>query len=85
MPQQHTVQESDDLSSQQHDEESIYDTPFARDQYKSTLRRFAGRLGLDFAVAIFRTLTQHIDVALEDVVGATMSSTGFVTFWISPV
>jgi hypothetical protein len=35
---------------------------------------------LDFAVAIFRALTRQIDVALEDVVGTTMSSTGFVTF-----
>jgi hypothetical protein len=40
----------------------------------------AGRLGLDFVVAGLRFLNSQLDVALEGVVGATMSSTGFVTF-----
>jgi len=31
-------------------------------------------------VAVIKTMNRHIDVALEGVIGATMSSTGFVTF-----
>lgn len=62
------------------DDESVFDTPFAADQYKSWLRRWAGRLGLDFVVAGMKVMNKQLDVALEGVVGATMSSTGFVTF-----
>jgi hypothetical protein len=43
-------------------------------------RRWAGRLGLDFVVAGVRICNKQLDVALEGVLGATMSSTGFVTF-----
>jgi len=57
-----------------------YDTPFATDQYKNRVRRWAGRLGLDFVVAVIKTMNRQLDVALEGVIGATMSSTGFVTF-----
>jgi hypothetical protein len=57
-----------------------YQTPFGAEQYSSTIRRWAGRLGLDFVVAIFRLLNKQIDVAFESVLGSTMSSTGFVTF-----
>jgi len=59
---------------------TTYPVPFAKDQYRSRLRRWAGRIGLDFAIAITRYLNKQLDVALESVVGATMSSTGFVTF-----
>ena len=44
------------------------------------VRRIAGRLGLDFVVAIFRHLSKFCSSALQNVVGETMSSTGFVTF-----
>jgi hypothetical protein len=40
----------------------------------------AGRLGLDFVVAGLRFFNKQLDVTLEGVLGATMSSTGFVTF-----
>lgn len=59
---------------------STYAVPFARDQYRNGVVRLFGRFGLDFAVYIFRAFTKQIDVALEGVTGATMSSTGFVTF-----
>ena len=54
--------------------------PFSRDQYKSRIRRWAGRLGLDFVVAVAKVLNKQLDVALEGVLSSTMSSTGFVTF-----
>jgi hypothetical protein len=44
------------------------------------VRRSAGRLGLDFVVAIIKMLNKQLDAALESVLGATMSSMGFVTF-----
>jgi hypothetical protein len=59
---------------------SNYSVPFSRDQHQNGVRRLLGRFGLDFAVFVFRSLTKQIDAALEGVVGATMSSTGFVTF-----
>lgn len=67
------------------DEEDLEDptafpVPFASDSYGSLMRRWAGRLGLDFVVSGMRFLNSQLDVALQDVVGSTMSSTGFVTF-----
>ena len=56
-----------------------YVAPFSRDQYTG-LRRFASRLGLDCVVAGFQVLHKQVDMALQGVVYATMSSTGFVTF-----
>jgi hypothetical protein len=62
-------------------EPSNYATPFARDQYKNSFRRFCGRMGLDFVASIFRALNKQIEASLEDgVVASTMSATGFVTF-----
>ena len=43
-------------------------------------RRVAGRLGLDFVVAGVKFANHQLDHAVEGVVGATMSSTGFITF-----
>eukprot|EP00934_Nitzschia_sp_Nitz4_P006176 Nitzschia sp. Nitz4//scaffold4_size323378//84551//88052//NITZ4_000640-RA/size323378-snap-gene-0.407-mRNA-1//1//CDS//3329553339//6166//frame0 len=43
-------------------------------------RRVLGRLGLDFAVAGFKFANKQLDNAMEGAIGATMSSTGFVTF-----
>jgi len=80
---QFTLDDDDDEDEDEYDdpaEDSSYTAPFARDQYNNCLRRTAGRLGLDFVVAIFRQLTKQLDTALENVVGQTMSSTGFVTF-----
>ena len=57
-----------------------YATPFGSDQYKSLLRRWAGRIGLDFVVYTIKAMNSELDLALEGVIGATMSSTGFVTF-----
>lgn len=54
--------------------------PFSSGEYSSRWRRWAGRLGLDFVVAIFRFLNKQLDVALSGVLSSTMSSTGFVTF-----
>jgi len=68
--------ESDDEST----EPVNFSAPFSRQQYTNILRRTAGRLGLDFVVAIFRHVTKQCSTALENVVGQTMSSTGFVTF-----
>jgi hypothetical protein len=61
-------------------EEASLVAPFSAELYKSLLRRWAGRLGLDFVVAIIKGLNSQLDVALEGVISATMSSTGFVTF-----
>lgn len=57
-----------------------YTAPFSRDQYTGVIRRFAGRLGLDFVVSIFRHISKQLSSTLENVVGQTMSSTGLVTF-----
>ena len=61
-------------------EENEYVTPFARDQYSSTIRRIAGRLGLDFVVSVLKILNKQLDVTLENALASTMSSTGYVTF-----
>jgi hypothetical protein len=60
--------------------ELLFATPFGSDQYTNCVRKFFGKLGLDFAVTIVRALTKQIEVGLEGVIGETMSSTGFVTF-----
>lgn len=65
------------VSDEERDE---FDAPFTTNQYKNVLRRWAGRLGLDFVVFAMKTMNSELDVALEGVVGATMASTGFVTF-----
>lgn len=62
------------------DDSSVFPTPFGQDQYGSSLRRMAGRLGLDFIVAGLKFFNRQLDVTLEGVLGTTMSSTGFVTF-----
>lgn len=67
--------DEDDLS-----EPSQYSAPFSQAQYSNRIRRWAGRLGLDFIVAIFRYLSKQLDSAVGSVTGRTMSSTGFVTF-----
>jgi hypothetical protein len=61
-------------------EDSDFPIPFSRDSYQNRWRRWAGRLGLDFAIAGLKLVNKQLDVALEEVVGATMSSTGYVTF-----
>ena len=50
------------------------------DERSRFCRRWAGRMGLDFVVSGLHLMNKQIDVALEGVIGATMSSTGFVTF-----
>eukprot|EP00980_Cylindrotheca_fusiformis_P026200 scaffold15514_cov129-Cylindrotheca_fusiformis.AAC.8 len=49
-------------------------------KHNNFLRRIAGRLGLDFVVSGFKFANSQLDHAMAGVVGATMSSTGFVTF-----
>jgi hypothetical protein len=61
-------------------EDDGFTAPFSGDYYKSCFRRVLGRLGLDFCVAGIKAINSQLDVALEGVIGATMSSTGFVTF-----
>jgi len=48
---------------------------------KTIWRRMAGRLGLDFFVALIRVVHKRARTLFEGVVGSTMSSTGFVTFY----
>jgi hypothetical protein len=62
------------------DDEPDFRAPFSGDAYKSCFRRALGRLGLDFLVAGIKAIRSQLDVALEGVISATMSSTGFVTF-----
>eukprot|EP00523_Entomoneis_sp_CCMP467_P008539 CAMPEP_0168737984 /NCGR_PEP_ID=MMETSP0724-20121128/10690_1 /TAXON_ID=265536 /ORGANISM="Amphiprora sp., Strain CCMP467" /LENGTH=1061 /DNA_ID=CAMNT_0008785295 /DNA_START=92 /DNA_END=3277 /DNA_ORIENTATION=- len=54
--------------------------PFSQSVYASTLRRWAGRLGMDFAISGLRLANRQLDIAAEGLIGSTMSSTGFVTF-----
>jgi hypothetical protein len=61
-------------------EHNPFPAPFAKERYRTRFRRIAGKLGLDYAVAVFKFWNKQLDFALEGVVGATMSSTGFVTF-----
>jgi hypothetical protein len=63
-------------------DESDYAVPFANNQYRNPVRRFLGRLGLDFLVSVLRWGLQQVQVSLEGVVGesAPISRTGFVTF-----
>ncbi|GKY92356.1 hypothetical protein MPSEU_000206500 [Mayamaea pseudoterrestris] len=65
-------------------EEPEFTSPYGKykeDDERSTFcRRWAGRMGLDFVVSGIHLMNKQIDVALEGVIGATMSSTGFVTF-----
>jgi len=68
------------LQSQDSNASNSSPAPFSRDTYRSVWRRWAGRLGLDFCVVIYRFLHKQLDVALEGVLTSTMSSTGFVTF-----
>lgn len=56
------------------------EAPFNKRMYSSTLRRWAGRMGLDFVVACLKLATKQVDITVESVIGSTMSSTGFVTF-----
>jgi hypothetical protein len=60
--------------------EPDFQAPFSGDYYRSCFRRVLGRLGLDFLVAGIKAINSQLDVALEGVISATMSSTGFVTF-----
>jgi hypothetical protein len=62
------------------EDEPDFKAPFSGDYYRSWLRRVLGRLGLDFCVAGIKAINAQLDVALEGVISATMSSTGFVTF-----
>mmetsp|Transcript_28604 Transcript_28604/g.77462 ORF Transcript_28604/g.77462 Transcript_28604/m.77462 type:complete len:1097 (+) Transcript_28604:157-3447(+) len=48
---------------------------------KGILRRWAGRLGLDFVVSGIKFTNRQIDHAVDGVlIGSSMSSTGFITF-----
>ncbi|KAL7568743.1 hypothetical protein ACA910_021736 [Epithemia clementina (nom. ined.)] len=62
------------------DKSEKVEAPFSKAMYNSTVRRWAGRLGLDFAVACLKLVTKQLDITVEGVIGSTMSSTGFVTF-----
>lgn len=54
--------------------------PFSQDIYTSNIRRWCGRLGMDFAVAGLRLFNKQLDITAESFIGSTISSTGFVTF-----
>jgi Late exocytosis, associated with Golgi transport/Calcium-dependent channel, 7TM region, putative phosphate/Cytosolic domain of 10TM putative phosphate transporter len=57
-------------------------TPFAKTTCCLVSRRWAARLGLDFALSALRLMNVAVDATFDadGVIGTTMSSTGFVTF-----
>jgi len=54
--------------------------PNSRSKHASVFRRMIGRLGLDFIVSGLKYINRQFDTFVANVVGTTMSSTGFVTF-----
>jgi len=54
--------------------------PNSRSKHGNILRRMVGRLGLDFIVSGLKYINRQFDIFVANVVGTTMSSTGFVTF-----
>ena len=57
-------------------------TPFAKTACCLLSRRWAARLGLDFALSALRFMNLAVDATFDGdgVIGTTMSSTGFVSF-----
>lgn len=76
----HIVERRIHTSTTNDPDATLAEAPTALGKTQKRLRRTAGRLGLDFAMAGFKYVSKHLNVVVDSVAGTTMASTSFVTF-----